>query len=337
MAYPTVKAGTTHVDAGSDSPKQARADIKQNIDNVNALIDHFNGTGPISIQDNEITSTRSNDDLILQASGTGKVASPETINFNTVGRVIITDQTAGTFSTESSSSIGMLYNNGIQVEAAGAYEYPALVLKTFSVNGYPNIWAARSKNNTFGQNTHLEDNDKIFEFFGAGFDGTDYNTPHAKMELKAAEDHTGSAQGAKMVFNTTTNGTKTLVARMTIDDTIASEVQHEFNKNYKEKINAISATSGSVSVDTTVAPVHTMTLNDNTTYTFTGMEAGTSTLLIIKLGAADKTASFTSDGSTLVKFSGGAPTLSTTSGHIDIVSVFFDGTDYIGSILQGIR
>jgi hypothetical protein len=337
MAYPTVKATTTHLDAGTDSPSQARSQIKQNIDNVNALIDHFNSSGPISIQGNEITSTRSNDDLIITVSGTGKITTGDAVNMHSLGRLIITDQASGTFSTESSSSIGMLYNNGIQVEAAGAYEYPALVLKTFSSNGYPNIWAARSRNDNFGNNQQLLQNQTMFEFFGAGFDGTDYNTPHAKMELKAAEDHTGSAQGAKMVFNTTTNGTKTLVARMTIDDTIASEVQHEFNKNYKEKINAISATSGSVSVDTTVAPVHTMTLNDNTTYTFTGMEAGTSTLLIIKLGAADKTASFTSDGSTLVKFSGGAPTLSTTSGHIDIVSVFFDGTDYIGSILQGIR
>lgn len=105
----------------------------------------------------------------------------------------------------------------------------------------------------------------------------------------------------------------------------------------KETINAISANSGSVNVDATAAPVHTMTLTDNTTYTFTNMTAGTSTLLIIKINAADKTATFTSDGSTLVKFSGGAPTLTTSSGQIDIVTVFFDGTDFIGSITQGIR
>ena len=105
----------------------------------------------------------------------------------------------------------------------------------------------------------------------------------------------------------------------------------------KETINAISATSGSVNVDATLAPVHTMTLDGNTTFTFTNMTAGTSTLLIIKIDAADKTATFTSDGSTLVKFSNGAPTLTTSQDQIDIVSVFFDGTDFIGSITQGIR
>ena len=104
----------------------------------------------------------------------------------------------------------------------------------------------------------------------------------------------------------------------------------------KETINAISANSGSVNVDATAAPVHTMTLTDNTTHTFTNMTAGTSTLLIIKVNANDKTATFTSDGSTRVKFPGGAPTLTTSTGNIDIVSVFFDGTDFIGNITQRI-
>ena len=303
-AFPTSNAGTSHLDAGTDSPKQARSQIKQSVDNTNALMEFFNDN-----DQNKIS----------------------------LGRLIINDQAAGTFSTESSSAKGMLYNNGIQIEAAGQYEYPALVLKTFATSGYPNIWAARSKNNTFGQNTHLENNDIIFKFFGAGFDGTDYNTAHAEVDLKASEDHDGSAQGGKIVFSTATNGTKTSAARLTINDSVHSEVEMVFEKNYKESVNAISATSGSVSVDTSLAPVHTMTLDNNTTFTFTNMTAGKSALLIIKIDSADKTATFTSDGSTLVKFSGGAPTLTTSSGQIDIVSVFFDGVDYIGSISQGIR
>lgn len=104
----------------------------------------------------------------------------------------------------------------------------------------------------------------------------------------------------------------------------------------KETINAISATSGSVDVDASLAPVHRMTLNDNTTYTFANMLTGTSVTLIIKINANDKTATFTSDGSTLVKFPGGTPTLTTTSGNIDFVVVFYDGVDYIGNIVQRI-
>jgi len=46
MAWPSTKAITTNVDAGSDSPSSARADIKQNIDNVNSIIDEFDIASP---------------------------------------------------------------------------------------------------------------------------------------------------------------------------------------------------------------------------------------------------------------------------------------------------
>ena len=47
MAWPSgSKAPTTNVDAGTDSVSSARADIKQNIDNVNDIIDHINISSP---------------------------------------------------------------------------------------------------------------------------------------------------------------------------------------------------------------------------------------------------------------------------------------------------
>lgn len=47
MTWPaSTKAGTTNVDAGSDKPALARPDIKQNIDNVNAIIDEFDIASP---------------------------------------------------------------------------------------------------------------------------------------------------------------------------------------------------------------------------------------------------------------------------------------------------
>lgn len=53
------KAPTTNVDQGSDSISLARADIKQNIDNVNTIIDTFAITSP------------SNGDLLQYSSATG--------------------------------------------------------------------------------------------------------------------------------------------------------------------------------------------------------------------------------------------------------------------------
>ena len=41
MAWPTTNASTANVDSGSDNPGLARADIKQNIDNINSIINEF--------------------------------------------------------------------------------------------------------------------------------------------------------------------------------------------------------------------------------------------------------------------------------------------------------
>jgi len=61
MAWPSgSKAGTTHVDNGNDLLRNARADIKQNIDNVNSIIDEFNISSP------------SNGDLLQYSSSSGK-------------------------------------------------------------------------------------------------------------------------------------------------------------------------------------------------------------------------------------------------------------------------
>ena len=48
--WPTTKAGTTHLDAGSDNPGSARADIKQNVDNVNDMIDTIVVNSPTANQ-----------------------------------------------------------------------------------------------------------------------------------------------------------------------------------------------------------------------------------------------------------------------------------------------
>jgi len=337
MAYPTVKAGTTHVDAGSDSPKQARADIKQNIDNVNALIDHFNSSGPISIQGNEITSTRSNDDLILQASGTGKVSSPETINFNTVGRMIVTDQTAGTFSAEASSSIGMLYNNGIQVEAAGAWEYPALVLKTYSTNGYPTLWAARSNHNSWDNDEYLENNDTLFRFFASAWDGSNYLRNHASIDIKASQQHTSTNQGAKIVFQTATDDTKVAATRLTLDDHIEADTKVEFKKNYVE--NLVSLTSATtIAVDCTLSSMFEVTLEHDANFVITNLPAGgTASIIITQDSSGNQTGTFYGSDSTAVSFAGGVSTLSTASNETDVVSIFNTGGIMLGTLQKDFK
>ena len=103
---------------------------------------------------------------------------------------------------------------------------------------------------------------------------------------------------------------------------------------YKESINALTS-SATITVDCALAPVHTVTLGVNTEFNISNLGTGqTVTLIITQDGTGNRSASFGTDGSTAVKFAGGVPSLSAGGGDIDIVSVFNDGTNYLGNIAK---
>ena len=105
-------------------------------------------------------------------------------------------------------------------------------------------------------------------------------------------------------------------------------------ERYREKINALTSSS-TITVDCGLAPVHTVTLATNTQFNIANLGTGqTATIIITQDGTGTRTATFGTDGSTTVKFPGGAPTLSTGAGDIDVVTVFNDGTNYLGNIGQ---
>ena len=81
-----------------------------------------------------------------------------------------------------------------------------------------------------------------------------------------------------------------------------------------------------------MASIHKVTLATNTGFVITNLPTGgTVTLIITQDGSGSRTATFGTDGSTAVKFPGGAPTLSTGAGDIDIVTSVNDGTNFLGN------
>lgn len=101
------------------------------------------------------------------------------------------------------------------------------------------------------------------------------------------------------------------------------------NIEYHEKINALGTTSGTVAPDVANGNVQTITLNGNLTLNaFTNPIAGQSLTLIINTNGTGRTLSST------MKFAGGSKTLSTTN-TTDIISVFYDGTNYWASLSKG--
>jgi len=95
---------------------------------------------------------------------------------------------------------------------------------------------------------------------------------------------------------------------------------------YKETVYSLGTTSGTITPNVANSNVQTITLNGNLTFSaFASPVAGQSLTLIVNTGGTSRTLTST------MKFAGGSKTLSTTN-TTDIISVFYDGTNYWASL-----
>jgi hypothetical protein len=128
-------------------------------------------------------------------------------------------------------------------------------------------------------------------------------------------------------FETTGNIVSSSNGNITLapDGTGASSIS---NLQYQEKVHALGTTSGTVAPNVSNGNVQTITLNGNLTLNaFTSPQTGQSVTLIVK---QDATGSRTLTSSML--FAGGEKTLTTDANSVDIISVFYDGTNYYASL-----
>jgi len=110
---------------------------------------------------------------------------------------------------------------------------------------------------------------------------------------------------------------------------VQSSTKHLFDKTayFSEIDNGNSSTADTI--DWTAGNKQKSTLTDNCTFTFTPPPGPCS--LVLKL-VQDGTGSRTITWPAAVKWSGGtAPTLTTTASKIDIITFYYDGTNYYGS------
>ena len=113
---------------------------------------------------------------------------------------------------------------------------------------------------------------------------------------------------------------------------IAMNSAVKFNVGYIDDINTLTSSS-TITVDCNLAPVHKVTLGTNTGFVISNLPTGGTVTLIIRQDATGfRTATFGTDGSTAIKFPSGAATLSTAANSIDVVTIFNDGTAYLGNI-----
>lgn len=100
------------------------------------------------------------------------------------------------------------------------------------------------------------------------------------------------------------------------------------NLQYDEDIHDLGTTGGTIAPDVSNGNVQTIALNNNLTLNaFSNPIAGQSLTLIINTSGTGRTLSST------MKFAGGSKTLSTTS-TIDVITVFYDGTNYLANLVK---
>jgi hypothetical protein len=101
------------------------------------------------------------------------------------------------------------------------------------------------------------------------------------------------------------------------------------NLEYNENIYSLGTTNGTIAPDAANGNIQTITLNGNLTLnTFTNPIAGQSITLIVNTGGTGRTLTST------MKWAGATKTLSTTS-TIDVINIFYDGTNYLASLIKG--
>lgn len=97
------------------------------------------------------------------------------------------------------------------------------------------------------------------------------------------------------------------------------------NLRYDEDIHDLGTTGGTITPDVANGNVQTITLNNNLTFSaFSNPIAGQSLTLIIDTNGTSRTLTST------MKFAGGNKTMSTTD-TFDIMTVFYDGTNYFAN------
>jgi hypothetical protein len=233
------------------------------------------------------------------------------------------NNSSGTASTLGNASGG---NYGIVISPSGTGNIT--ITNTTGMGSYLDV--AHNANMDITITDHVAYESVGIDHYGSGtgnFNITDFYSFRAGAHSDAATATLGLTNNYGFYFEDDSTATNTY-AFYSASDTAKSRVGSL--ERYREEINTLTSSS-TITVDCSLAPVHTVALGTNTGFVITNLGTGQSVTIIIK-SSGTYTATFGTDGSTAVKFPGGAPTI--TDSGTDVVTIFNDGTDYLGNIAQ---
>jgi hypothetical protein len=340
------------------------------------------GNDAITIDDNTIKTSRSNDNLILDTNGTGFINTGNDIvdvfSTNTRWRNGVTriynEPSDFDFSAQDSSgerkythlTLTRVKSNGTDSSSSHNRWRNAYNVLDIDVNGAlltgprPDLMSALTaevqvQNSAGSSNTGKLANvaslfTNVYAFGNSsqldidnmlGIESRNFSESESGQTINITNSigfqFRGTAHDGSGTHNTTNEicvdyqaGEATnKIFLQTDTDTALSNVG-TLNK-YRESINALT-NSSTITVDCSLAPVHTVTIAQATGFNFKNLGTGqTATVVVKQDGSGNHTATFTEEDSTAIKFQGGAPTLSTGANAIDVITVFNTGSEVLGN------
>lgn len=210
-----------------------------------------------------------------------------------------------------------------------------------------------------GRRNAVQANDTlgIINFYGqTANSSTSIGSIGGNILMYATENFGSTTQGTGFTVQTVNSGTNTLGVRLTTSDraTLNYSDRHTFY-NADGTTTLVNVTTSTITLskptvftgiqetkvaatynasfapDVSTATIWTMTLTGDVTFNgFTNPQAGQSATIIF---TQDGTGSRTLTSS--MKFAGGSKTLTTTASATDIISVFYDGSNYWAALSKG--
>jgi hypothetical protein len=321
------------------------ADDKTELSNLEALVTH-NGTDAfITIYNEHYTGNNSLITLTADISGSNVRLRGAGLTPNlrvTMYRILLSD-------SESAST-----GDNVNVVAATTVSSTATTVDSFSTDDYTGAFYILTGTNSSEGASSIQEvmvvTDGSDAYVGAGpivsTKGTDQFEFTASLSGTTVSLKASSTSGSSTTVNAyrvhllrgeagaATSNTVLIDTDQTITGAKTFSAAPTFSTGYNESINALTSSS-TITVDCSTARVHTVTLGTNTEFNITSLPTGgTVTLIITQDGTGSRTATFGTDGSAAVKFPASSSVLSTGANDIDVVSIFNDGTNFLGNIAR---
>jgi hypothetical protein len=144
---------------------------------------------------------------------------------------------------------------------------------------------------------------------------------------------TGNVTLVSNVYTVLNEDTRSVIS--TVGNIVSTGTANKYGtmSTFNERVTALGSASGTITANLALSSIHTVTatgdITINTTDITNAVSGSSFTIVITQDGTGSRL--LTSN----LKYVGGTKTLSTAAGSIDVISGFYDGTNYLVSLAKG--